>query len=209
MRDAAPELQSIMIEYNRSHSVEKYYVERSMSYSDPVRRAARLLYLNRTCWNGLYRVNRRGEFNVPVGTKTCVIWDTEDFCSYAERLKRASIICQDFESTIDLCGPGDFLFVDPPYTVKHNMNGFIKYNEKLFSWDDQRRLASALRRAGSRGAAILVTNADHESVRDLYNKEFEYRPVSRHSVLAGSSRYRGKTTEALFLMNITDSIAVS
>jgi len=97
---------------------------------------------------------------------------------------------------------GDFLFVDPPYTVKHNFNGFLKYNETMFSWDDQARLAAALRRAAARGAAIVVTNADHESLRELYKDGFAYKRMTRQSVLAGSAAHRGATTEALFTVNV-------
>ena len=126
----------------------------------------------------------------------------ENFENYSKILSIADIVCQDFEETIDLSGQGDFLFVDPPYTVKHNMNGFVKYNENIFSWDDQVRLAAALRRAGSRGAAILVTNADHESLRDLYRKDFSYASIGGQSILAGSAAHRGCTTEALFALNL-------
>lgn len=188
--------------HHRAHSKAYYYMMRAKEEEDTIRRAARMLYLNRTCWNGLYRVNKKGEFNVPIGTKSTVVMQGEIFSEYAKVLRSASFMCQDFEVTIDSCGDGDFLFVDPPYTVKHNMNGFVKYNEQIFNWDDQIRLVAALRRAGKRGASILVTNADHESVLDLYRGDFEYRSVARNSVLAGSASHRGRTTEALFGFNI-------
>lgn len=202
VRDNPVELQLRMVNHHNSHSQEYYYSQRATIYSDALDRAARTLYLNRTCWNGLYRVNRRGEFNVPIGTKSSVMWQGEEFLKYAALLKNASILCQDFEKTINGCGEGDYLFVDPPYTVKHNLNGFVKYNENIFSWDDQIRLALALKQAGSRGAEIAVTNADHDSVKELYSCGFEYRSLARHSILAGSSVHRGKTSEALFTMNL-------
>src|SRR5690606_6490089 len=101
-----------------------------------IERAAAFLYLNRTCWNGLYRVNRDGIFNVPIGTKTNVLMSKDDFFRVSEVLKRSELFNVDFEDTIDQCGCGDFLFVDPPYTVRHNNNGFVKYNEEIFSWQD-------------------------------------------------------------------------
>ena len=208
IRDRPVELQALLSRHHDKHCRDHYYAVRKQAIVDDLGRAARMLYLNRTCWNGLYRVNRLGEFNVPVGTKTAVLVEGEDFELYSTLLSRAEIACQDFEKTINHCGIGDFLFVDPPYTVKHNMNGFVKYNETIFSWDDQVRLAAALRRAGSRGAAILVTNADHESVRELYRNDFTYTSVGRQSILAGSAAHRGGTTEALFALNLT-SIASS
>ena len=88
----------------------------------------------------------------------------------------------------------DFIFVDPPYTVAHNYNGFVKYNEVLFSWADQERLKNAVERAANRGAKILITNAAHDSVRELYS-DFEQIPVSRAGVIAGKSSARGKFDE--------------
>lgn len=202
IRDSPSEFEALLRSHHDQHSHDHYYAVRKQIIEDDLERAAKMLYLNRTCLNGLYRVNRHGKFNVPIGTKTSVLAAGENFENYSKILSIADIVCQDFEETIDLSGQGDFLFVDPPYTVKHNMNGFVKYNENIFSWDDQVRLAAALRRAGSRGAAILVTNADHESLRDLYRKDFSYASIGRQSILAGSAAHRGCTTEALFALNL-------
>jgi DNA adenine methylase len=202
VRDRPLEFQSVLQKHQNLHNRHYYYSVRSVVPVCRVERAARMLYLNRTCWNGLYRVNLQGEFNVPIGTKSAVVVPGESFQKYADRLSRASILCQDFEVTIDSCDCGDFIFVDPPYTVKHNFNGFIKYNERIFTWSDQVRLVEALLRASDRGAAIVVTNADHPSVRELYHQKFSYKSLSRQSVLAGSSRSRGPTTEAIFTLNI-------
>lgn len=202
VRDDPDGLAHVLRWHHEKHSKEHYYKTRAKSYKDPIWRAARTLYLNRTCWNGLYRVNRDGAFNVPIGTKTAVISIEEDFSEIARVLARARIRCCDFEGTIEESGSGDFLFVDPPYTVKHNMNGFIKYNEQIFSWDDQIRLREALEGAIQRGASVVVANADHASLRELYIDSFDYTPVSRMSVLAGKSTARTATTEALFSANL-------
>ena len=202
IRDRPDQLRKVLEWYQRNHDSDCYYKTRARLFSSPLLRAARMLYLNRTCWNGLYRVNRKGQFNVPIGTKTAVIMLDDDFEAAGSLLQRANLRCQDFEATISLAGEGDFLFVDPPYTVRHNMNGFIKYNENIFNWDDQVRLATSLDQARRRGAAILVTNADHPSVRDLYAGRFSYQAVERHSVLSGPTHGRGRTTEALFLANL-------
>ena len=93
--------------------------------------------------------------------------DTDDFEEIATLMRRCDLRCSDFGDILGACGKGDLAFVDPPYTVKHNMNGFVKYNETLFSWEDQVRLRDAVVSATSRGAKIIVTNADHPSVRTL------------------------------------------
>lgn len=203
VRDRPRELRKVLSWYQSRHSAECYYNTRSREFTSPLLRAARMLYLNRTCWNGLYRVNRRGKFNVPIGTKSNVIMLEDDFERASELLSGAELRCQDFSATISQAGEGDFLFVDPPYTVKHNLNGFIKYNEDIFTWQDQVRLVDALQGARDRGAAIVVTNADHQSVRELYSAEFQYLPVQRRSVLSGRSHGRCRTTEALFTANIS------
>lgn len=196
------DVQLRMSEHHALHSSDYYYKVRGAIPDHLIDRAARTLYLNRTCWNGLYRVNLRGEFNVPIGTKSTVVFEGEDFNAISKALLVAEIRCSDFEATIDEATEGDFVFVDPPYTVQHNFNGFVKYNERIFSWSDQERLRDAIQRALTRGAAVVVTNADHESVRKLYDGVCKYESLSRASVLSGNPSFRGKTTEALFYGNL-------
>ena len=133
--------------------------------------------------------------------KNTVIFDTDDFEAISQILNGADIHCADFEEVIDECCDGDFLFVDPPYTVQHNYNNFLKYNEKIFTWEDQIRLCNALKRAAKRGAAIAITNADHQSIRELYKGVGTYTQLHRNSLLAGKASKRGATTEALFIEN--------
>lgn len=202
VRDDPDRLKRVLEVHQALHSPEHYYAVRAEVPATALERAARMLYLNRTCWNGLYRVNRKGEFNVPIGTKTLVTSSEEDFKKISTALTKAEIRNSDFQSTIEDASAGDFLFVDPPYTVKHNMNGFIKYNENIFSWSDQIRLRDAVTAAAKRGVAVMVTNADHECVRELYERDFLYSSLVRSSVLSGLSSGRGATTEALFSANV-------
>jgi DNA adenine methylase len=183
--------------HHRCHSRDYYYHVRSSSPENPTDRAARLIYLNRTCWNGLYRVNRQGKFNVPIGTKTEVCLPTDDFERVHQLLSRARLIGSDFEQVIEMAKSGDLLFVDPPYTTLHSENGFVKYNEKLFSWSDQVRLRDCLTRARQRGVSIIATNADHVSIRKLYCKGFSIQSLRRASVIASNSHYRQATRELL------------
>ena len=182
---------SLLQQHHLNHSKDYYYDMRSIEFSDIYQKSAQFIYLNRTCWNALYRVNMKGKFNVPIGTKTNVILDTDDFEKTSESLKNIDIVSCDFEETIDKALWGDFIFVDPPYTVKHNNNGFVKYNEIMFSWEDQLRLHKALERAHLRGAKFLMTNAYHESLIDLYKHDFHLSKVSRQSVIASESNRRG------------------
>lgn len=186
-----------LLAHDRHHSEEHYYKVRSQSPKTVATRAAQFIYLNRTCWNGLYRVNRHGQFNVPIGSKVRARLKTDDFSATAIALRNAELVCGDFATSIDRAGSGDLIFADPPYTVRHQFNGFVKYNQQLFSWEDQERLCAALVAARSRGATIVCTNADHESIRQLYGEHFEILSLSRFSSIAGRGGTRGKYAEVL------------
>lgn len=208
IRDAPERIVEKLAEHHRLHNKAYYYETRSTKPEDPIECAAWFIYLNRTCWNGLYRVNRRNEFNVPIGTKTSVTLPSDDFLSVSKLLNDAEIMHQDFEATIDSACDGDFVFVDPPYTVKHNLNGFVKYNDTIFSWADQIRLRDAVVRASERGAFVLITNANHFSIREIYDGVGLQRVVQRSSVLAASAAHRSPTEE-LVIQTWLEEIAVS
>lgn len=184
-----------LTQHHRLHSKEYYYQIRSYAPRCPFRHAAKFIYLNRTCWNGLYRVNLNGIFNVPIGTKSSVLLASDNWEQVSESLQNAQLSSGDFESIINQASKGDLIFADPPYTVKHNYNGFIKYNEALFSWADQERLSFALVRARKRGANVISTNANHESVRALYKGVFTLQTMERNSVLSGDPQFRGRFQE--------------
>lgn len=186
-----------------SGSAEYYYSVRSKVPSDAMQLASRTIYLNRTCFNGIYRVNLSGHFNVPRGSKNEVVMETDDFAAISKLLQTAEIRHSDFEALIDEAERDDLVFADPPYTVRHNFNGFVKYNEILFSWEDQERLAAALARAQSRGVKIVSTNANHASVRALYEKdEFALSSVSRFSAISASAAKRKQFEELIVRANI-------
>jgi len=197
VRDDWPTLDAILQEYQVKHSEKFYYKLRDCEPIGKAQRAARFIYLNRTCFNGMYRVNRAGKFNVPIGTKVAVAFTPGYLKRVSKHLSGARLKVYDFEKTLDLASEGDFAFVDPPYTVMHNNNGFIKYNANLFSWADQVRLAAAVKKAAGRGVSILLTNADHSDIRKLYEGFGEHFQIARSSVLSGSAHGRRATTELL------------
>jgi DNA adenine methylase len=199
IRDDLDEFEDLIKQHASAHSKHYYYELRSEKLATPVSRAAQFFYLNRTCWNGLYRENLRGQFNVPIGTKQTVIFQTDDFPAWSKALQGTRLLNRDFEAAINEAKEGDFVFVDQPYTVRHNMNGFVKYNQNIFAWNDQIRLRDALLRAARRGVLFAMTNADHESIRELYAGIGEQRQLTRHSVIAGKAAYRGQSTELLIV----------
>lgn len=197
VRTSSNEIEKQLLYYQQHHSKDFYYAERSKKYLSLECRAAQFIYLNRTCFNGIYRVNLRGEFNVPLGSKTSVVMPNDNFKKVAEILESAQLCCNDFEEIIDQAETGDVVFADPPYTVKHNVNGFIKYNENLFAWSDQIRLHDALSRAVNRGARVYSTNANHASLIEIYASNWFKYKLSRHSKIAGKASARSKTSELL------------
>ncbi len=178
-----------------------YYRIRATKTRGLLNRAARFIYLNRTAFSGIYRVNDKGEFNVPFGNYingTKILWREGLLHKSSEALKGARLIISDFEEVINGAGKGDLVYCDPTYTTMHNNNGFRKYNEKCFSWKDQERLATVCEKAASKGATILVSNAYHKNLLDLYGG-FEAHTVERKSVLCPDSSKRKIIQEYLFI----------
>ena len=179
------------------HSEEYYYHMRNKQLRSQKEIAARFIYLNRTCFNGIYRVNKQGQFNVPFGKKEKILLETDNFHAVSHTLRNCQIVHSDFGDIIDVAEAGDFLFVDPPYTVAHNNNGFIQYNEKFFSWDDQVRLSEKLLEAKNRGVLIMMTNANHKNVRELYEKNFNLLELSRYTSISGVAENRKSYSEII------------
>jgi DNA adenine methylase len=192
----------------RRMPVEKSYFyalrEHNRAKTD-VARAARFLYLNRVAFNGLFRVNRDGRFNVPFGGRSPdVLWKKKLLTKASDALASADLKSMDFEGLIETAGVGDVVYCDPTYTVAHDNNGFVRYNERNFSWADQIRLSSAATRAVARGASVLISNAHHPSVQQLYGKA-ETHILERPSRVSGRVSGRRLIREYLFVLRPTSS----
>jgi DNA adenine methylase len=183
------------------NSEDNYYRVRSTKPRTDLMRAARLLYLTRFSFNGIHRVNLRGEFNVPYGGKMHLDSVDENLLlTVSAALHNVTLRMGDFEETTTDAKPGDIVYFDPPYTVAHARNGFIKYNEHIFSWADQMRLANYASTLADKGCHVLVSNADHPTITELYHNARKI-VIERHSVIAASSHHRRKVTENLFVLN--------
>ena len=173
------------------NSEEDYYKVRSSIPKNEAARAARMIYLITLAFNGIYRVNLRGEFNVPYGYKTHLDPCDGDRIRKASELLRGAIIKdQDFEEALRPASDGDLVYLDPPYTVAHGANGFVKYNAKIFSWTTS-ALARTAKELANRGCTVIVSNADHASIRRLY-RGFEIAVLERSSIIAASSDFRSR-----------------
>lgn len=198
MRDNPSGLAASLKYHQKRHCKDYYYRVRSSKPRDETKKAGRFLYLNRTCYNGMYRVNQQGSFNVPIGTKKNCIYDIDLFEEYAKALKNTDIRVSDFSQIIKGAANNSLVFVDPPYTIAHNQNSFIKYNERLFTWADQERLLVELCAARDRGATIIATNANYSTLREMYiHYDFHVQAIERFSAISGKADRRGKQEELL------------
>jgi DNA adenine methylase len=180
------------------NSEKDYYRVRSSRPTGGPSRAARLIYLITLSFNGIYRVNLNGVFNVPYGYKTYLDpCDEERLRNASNALKKARVRNGDFEHILCQAKEDDLVYLDPPYTVAHGNNGFVKYNAKIFSWEDQIRLAHIAEELANRGCTVIVSNADHSSIRALY-KAFKTTVLERTSRIAASSNFRSGITECIF-----------
>lgn len=170
------------------HSKETYYAIRAKEEKTSLARAVRFVYLNKTCFNGLYRVNASGKFNVPIGSyKNPTLVEPDVMAVWHEALKGAELHSEDFESRLTAVKKGDFVYADPPYLPRSATADFTSYTAEKFLKKDHERLAHALANVHKRGAKFLCSQGDSETIRTLY-KSFVIVPVTvKHMVGAAAS----------------------
>lgn len=178
-------------------SEDEYYKMRSAEFCDPIEKAARFLYLNKTSFNGIYRVNLKGKYNVPYGKKNLKsIYDFEHLKNISNALKNTHLSTKDFKTSCQNIQASDFVFIDPPYTVAHENNGFIKYNQSIFSWENQIQLSEITKILDKKDAFFLVTNAYHDSIKKIYVTG-KHEVLSRASTIGGTGAKRTKYKEII------------
>ncbi len=196
-RAVVENLDAVIAQYSAWPFDEKTFYElRALRFEelDSVTAAARLLYLNRACFNGLYRVNREGNFNVPWGRyKRPYRPDPEQFAVARAALSRARIELGDFRDVLEAeARPGDFIFLDPPYVPVSPYSDFKRYTRTQFKDDDHRDMAALVRRLSERGCELVITNSNHPLVHDLYRGYRIDVIATRRNV---NSRANGRTGE--------------
>lgn len=155
---------------------ETYYHIRSWDLSDKsdIERAARILYLNRLCFNGLYRVNRKGIFNVPYGDyKNPKVSFPYELQMASRLLKNCTICCEDYKEILSIYAEeGDFIFIDPPYLPISKYSDFKRYTRDQFHESDHVELAEKIKELHKKGCHVLVTHSNHPLISELY-KDFK------------------------------------
>jgi DNA adenine methylase len=181
-----------------SNDAETFRRVREASPKSNLDRAVRFLYLNRTAYAGMYRVNRAGRFNVPFGgyhdRRVC---QPEILRSAASALNVASLSTVTYQSAVKAAGPGDFVYFDPPYDSRGTRELFSRYSSRIFTWPMHQRLATLATSLAERGVHVLVSNTAHPDVLKLYPR-LHVQVVKRSTRLSRDPLRRGYTEEALF-----------
>jgi DNA adenine methylase len=193
------ELILLLEEHQAQHNQEYYYQIRSAKTASltDIQRAARLIYLNKTCFNGLYRENSKGEFNVPLGKyKNPKICHPELLRSVAEILKSVTIEVQPFELVATRAEANDLVYFDPPYYPLNATSNFTAYSRNDFNEADQKRLYEVFVSLAERNVKVMLSNSDCPFIRKLYSK-FNIRSISASRMINSNAQKRGKVSEVL------------
>ncbi|MBN1771491.1 MAG: DNA adenine methylase [Deltaproteobacteria bacterium] len=162
-------------------------------------RAARTIFLNRTCFNGLYRVNSKGRFNVPFGRyANPTIVDPDNLRACSRVLRRARIECAPFQAVLGEARRGDFVYFDPPYHPRSKTSYFTSYGPGGFTADDQRELARVYATLDRRGVLVMLSNSDTPLIRELY-RGFRVVEVQANRAINSKGGRRGAITELVVL----------
>ena len=177
----------------------EYYRIRSWNPDDDFDRAVRFIYLNHTSYNGIYRVNRQGIYNVPYGRRN-IKWEFEYIREASKKLQDVKLGCGNFTLFSKSIRKGDLLFLDPPYTVseKASENGFNKYNPTLFSLDSQKKLSAFIDEIKKRGAYYILTNQAHPKIDEIFEKGDRKIVLERPCMIGGKYASRRTVQEYLF-----------
>lgn len=183
IRDHADAVRGELKKHIESHSSAHYYRTRD-AYNrlrHSAAQTARFIYLNKTCFNGIFRVNTKGQFNVPKGSKDRPTMPLrEDFQAIAKALSHATLTHGDFSKTLANVAASDFVYLDPPYPALNGTAYFTHYTSDRFDSKAQERLAENVKQVDNRGASFLMSNADVDSIRALYaNFDMVSVPVQR------------------------------
>lgn len=198
-------LKKELIKHEENHSEEYYYQIRDMDKQEGFQdlpiyvRAARMIYLNKACFNGLYRVNSKGYFNVPSGKKKkvhCFDRATFDNLFLFFKNRKPIITCIDFEEAVQNAKAGDFVYFDPPYDTWEEKSSFTAYDKNAFGKEEQRRLAKVFRKLSDRGVYIMLSNHNTKFINELY-EGFHITVVPARRSINSKADGRGTVEEVI------------
>ena len=198
VRDDVEKLIDLLKEHQLQHSKDYYYRIRTTIESTELKKAARLIYLNKTCFNGLYRENSKGEFNVPMGRyKKPNICDLSNLRLASVALQSAEIEIRSFEKVLNHASNSeDFVYFDPPYYPVSTTSNFTSYSRYAFNENEQYRLRDVFVELAQRGVKVMLSNSDTSFIRNLY-KDFHIHTILARRAINSNAKKRGKINELL------------
>lgn len=199
VRDAVEAVIALLQEHAAAHTREYYYTVRDYDVAElsPVARAARLIYLNRTCYNGLYRENAKGIFNVPMGAYTHPnICQKETLRSASDALQSTQITHASFDHVLNSATSDDLVYFDPPYHPRNQTSNFTQYSRFAFQEAEQRHLQDVFGMLAKRGIRAMVSNSDTELIHEIY-QGYRIITVEARRAINVQREGRGKINEVL------------
>jgi DNA adenine methylase len=197
VRDRVEALIELLQSHERAHGLDYYYHIRSQQPSTPLEQAARLIYLNKTCFNGLYRENAKGEFNVPMGKyKNPAVCQADLLRSVSQALHHVTLAVQPFDTVLNHATDQDFVYFDPPYHPISVTSSFTSYSRFAFGAAEQEQLRDVFAQLAQRGAKVMLSNSDCPWIRSLY-QDFNIHTILASRAINSNAQKRGKITEVL------------
>ena len=196
IRDRVDELISSMKNHSKKYFENKnsyYYKVRENEPKEQIEKTSRLIFLNRTCFNGLYRVNSKGKFNVPLGRYSNPnIVNEENLRTISDILqsKKISIKCRDFSSILDDVKKDDFVYFDPPYQPVSQTANFTSYTNRDFNLEDLKRLADLCNDLDSKGCKVVLSNSNTSEVKDMFGKSWNIKKIAANRAINSDSKKR-------------------
>lgn len=203
VRDNVDDLIKLLKDFKEKHRKKFYYkrrkefnkLKKDASRENKLRLAAIFIYMNRTCFNGLYRVNKKGEFNVPIGSyKNPTICDEENLRAVSKILKNVKILCKNFQNAVELVKENDFIYFDPPYDPISDTSNFTEYTNGGFGKKEQKQLAQTFKGLDQKGAKVMLSNSGTDFIMDLY-KDFNIHKVKAKRYINCKGSKRGDVSE--------------
>ncbi|MFA5020397.1 MAG: Dam family site-specific DNA-(adenine-N6)-methyltransferase [Candidatus Pacearchaeota archaeon] len=208
VKEKPDEVVFLLSELRKRHSKELYLFIRNLDRNENIIKefedfeiAARMIYLNQTGFNGIYRVNKKGQFNVPIGSSlNRTICDSNRIKQASNILKNTTIACSDFSEAIKIASEGDFVYLDPPYSPISKYSDFTRYTKEKFYEKDQKRLKESIDELTKKKCFVMLSNSDCDFIRKLYSG-YKIIEFSKKRLLSSKSSQRNQEIGELLILN--------
>ncbi len=196
IRDRVEELISSLKKHSKKYLDDKnsyYYKIREKEPKEQIEKSSRLIFLNRTCFNGLYRVNSKGKFNVPLGRYSNPNIVNEENLMAVSRIlqsKKITITCRDFSSILGDAKKDDFIYFDPPYQPVSQTANFTSYTNRDFNFEDLKRLADLCNDLDSKGCKVVLSNSNTSEVKEMFDRNWKIKKIQVNRAINSDSKKR-------------------